>query len=176
MKNILKFAVCLLLTTSAYAQKFGHVNSNDLLLAMPDRKQAETTLQDYAKQLEGQLKTMSAEYDSKVQDYQSKQNMMTDVIKQDKAREIQGLEERIKAFQETAQESLQKKESELMTPMINKAKKAIEDVAKENNYRYIFDSSLGVLLYLEPSDDVMALVKKKMGLTDAPANNTAPKK
>jgi outer membrane protein len=136
---------------------------------MPERKQAETTLQDYAKQLDGQLKTMTAEYDSKVQDYQKNEQMMSDLIKQDKVKEIGDLEERIKAFQGTAQESLQKKEQDLMAPMINKAKKAIEDVAKENNFRYVFDTSMGVVLYNEASDDIMPLVKKKMGLADVPA-------
>jgi len=179
MKNILTLAIILVCLSASVsnAQKVGHVNSNDLLLAMPERKQAESALQDYAKQLENQLKTMSAEYESKVQEYQTKETMMTDVIKQDKVKEINSLEERIKTFQETAQESLQKKEQELMAPMINKAKKAIEDVAKENNYKYILDSSVGVLLYSEPSDDVMSLVKKKMGLTELPSKETVtPKK
>jgi outer membrane protein len=57
-----------------------------------------------------------------------------------------------------------------LKPIIDKAKKAIEDVAKENGYTYIFDSSVGVLLYYENSDDIMTLVKKKLGLSlTAPA-------
>lgn len=176
MKTI-KLAVLTLMlgATTAFAQKYAHLNSNELLLAMPERKQAETSLQDYAKQLDGQIKTMTAEYENKVQEYQKQEAVMTDVIKQDKVKEINDLEERIKTFQGTAQESLQKKEQELMQPMINKAKKAIEDVAKEGGYKYVFDTSAGMLLYSDPADDILSAVKKKMGITDAPAAKDTPK-
>lgn len=176
MKTQIKLAVITLLlsVSSAFAQKYGHINSNDLLLAMPERKQAEATLQEYAKQLDNQIKTMSGEYEAKVQDYQKQEALMTEVIKADKVKEINDLEDRIKTFQSTAQESLQKKEQELMQPMIAKAKKAIEDVAKENGYKYVFDTSAGFVLYSEPSDDILPLVKKKLGLTDAPAPKTTP--
>lgn len=177
MKKSIKLAVLTMMigVSSAFAQKFGHINSNELLLAMPERKQAETALQDYAKSLDGQIKTMSTEYEAKVAEYQKQESLMTDIIKQDKVKEINDLEERIKTFQGTAQESLQKKEQELMQPMVTKAKKAIEDVAKENNYKYVFDTSAGFILYSEPSDDIISLVKKKMGLPDVPAVKDTPK-
>ena len=59
---------------------------------------------------------------------------------------------------------LQSQEEKLLRPIIDKAKKAIEDVAKENNFTYIFDSGVGVLLYQNDSDDIMPMVKKKLGL------------
>lgn len=167
MKKIL-FTTALFLSLAifgqCFAQKIGHINSSDLLALMPERKTAETALQDYAKQLEGQLATMSAEYDAKVQEFQSKESVMTDVVKQDKVKEINNLEQRIKDFQQTAQESLQKKETELLTPMLDKAKKAIQDVAKEAGYKYILDTSAGLVLHFEESDNILALVKKKLGI------------
>jgi outer membrane protein len=168
MNKLLKIAFILsflMISFGLSAQnKMGHINSNDLLVLIPERKQAETTLQEYAKQLEDQLKTMSGEYDAKVQEYQSKEATMSDLVKQDKVREIGNLEQRIKDFQAKAQEDLQKKEAELLKPIIDKAKKAIEDVAKEGGYRYIFDTSAGVVLYMEESDNIMNQVKKKLGL------------
>ena len=92
----------------------------------------------------------------------------------DKQKEIAGLEDRIKEFQQTAQESLQKKQNELLEPMVNKAKKAVEDVAKELGYKNVIDSSVGVLLYSDPADDIMAQVKKKMGITDVPTPSPSP--
>ena len=56
------------------------------------------------------------------------------------------------------------------------AKKSVEEVAKENGYKYVIDSSQGMLLYADASDDIMALVKKKMGLNAAPSTTEAPKK
>jgi outer membrane protein len=171
MKKILSIiAICLFaISGTVNAQKTGHINLNDLLLLMPERKKAETDIQEFAKQLDTQLKTMSTEYEAKVQEYQSKESIMTDIVKADKQKEIGDLEERIKSFQQNAQESLQKKQNELLEPMLAKAKKGIEEVAKENGIKNVIDSSLGVLLYTDPTEDIMPLVKKKMNLPDAPA-------
>lgn len=167
MKNFFKLAIVLAATAfsfNANAQKFGHVDFNELLMLMPERKAAETNIQAYAKQLEGQLQSMSQEWESKVADYQQNEKNLTEIMRKTKVKEITDLEARIKDFQQTAQEDLQQKENELLQPMIEKAKKAIEEVAKENKYTYIFDSSLGVLLYSPESDDVMPLIKKKLAI------------
>jgi outer membrane protein len=168
MKNSVKILIVVVLASAfsmnVNAQKFGHIDTNELLMAMPERKTAETTIQDYAKQLEVQLQNMSQEWESKVQDYQSKEASLSETIKKTKVKEITDLEGRIKEFQSTAQEDLQKKENELLQPMIEKAKKAIEEVAKENKFTYIFDSSIGLLLHSPESDDIMPLVKKKLAI------------
>lgn len=163
MKNIVLIAATLL-STAVFGQKLGHINSNELLLAMPERTSVENNIKTYAQDLESQLGTMTKEYQAKVQRYQSNEATMTDAIKQDKIKEITNLEERISEFQQSAQKDLQTKEETLLKPIIDKAKKAIEDVAKENNYTYIFDAGVGVLLYQKESDDIMPLVKKKLGL------------
>lgn len=180
MKKIVKLAAVFLLivatASTVSAQKVAHINLNDLLLLLPERKKAEADIQEYAKQLDGQLKTMSNEYDSKIADYQAKESMMTEPIKADKQKEIGDLEDRIKAFQQTAQESLQKKQNDLLEPMIATAKKAIEEVAKENGYKNCIDSSAGVLLYSDPADDILALVKKKLNLSDGASTPATDKK
>jgi len=163
MKNIVLIAATLL-STAVFGQKLGHINSNELLLAMPERTSVEDNIKKYASELESQLGTMSKEYQAKVQNYQAKEATMTEAIKQDKIKEITNLEDRIAEFQQTAQKDLQTKEETLLKPIIDKAKKAIEDVAKENNYTYIFDSGVGVLLYQKDSDNIMPMVKKKLGL------------
>jgi outer membrane protein len=179
MNKVLIIALAALLSFNGnvFAQKTGHISLNDLLLLLPERKKAENDIQEFAKQLEGQLKTMRAEYESKISDYQAKESMMTDPVKLDRQREIANLEDRIQNFQVSAQESLQKKQNDLLEPMIEKCKKSIEEVAKENGYKNVIDSSQGVLLYADPADDLMPLVKKKMNLTAAPADGTkAPEK
>lgn len=163
MKNIILLAFTLI-SMSSFGQKLGHINSNELLMAMPERAQIEEQIKTYAQELENQLSAMTKEYQAKVQDYQAKEPTMTDAIRKDKVKEITNLETRITEFQQTAQQDLQNKEESLLKPIIDKAKKAIEDVAKENNYTYIFDSGVGVLLYQRDSDDIMPLVKKKLGL------------
>ena len=52
----------------------------------------------------------------------------------------------------------------MLKPIVDRAKKAIEEVGKENGYTYIFDAGVGAVLYSQDSDDIMPLVKKKLGL------------
>ena len=165
MKKIIFLTLITLLSLSMYGQnKFGYIDSQELLILMPERKAAEKEVQTFAKSLETQLSAMTAEYQESVQEYQAKESSYTDLIKQDKIAEITALEERIQAFQQNAQQSLQSKEQELLEPILNKARKAIEDVAEEGNFTYIFDKSAGSILYAKNSENVLSLVKKKLGL------------
>jgi outer membrane protein len=165
MKKITFLFLISLITLSAFSQnKFGYIDSQELLMLMPERKTAESEVQSFAKSLESQLAAMTAEYQESVQDYQSNEASYTDLIKQDKIAEITGLEQRIQAFQQNAQQSLQKKEQELLEPILSKARSAIEEVAVEGNFTYIFDKSVGSILYAKESENVLSLVKKKLKL------------
>lgn len=169
MKKILTvlFVAALAMGGNAMAQKtvkLGHINSNDLMQIMPGRDSAQTVLQTEMSDLENTLKTMQSELETRYNEYMEKQNQMSDLIKQTKQRELQDMGARIEEFQKNAQKQLQDRESELLKPIIDRAKKAIEDVAKENGYTYIFDAGVGALLYTQDSDDIMPFVKKKLGL------------
>ena len=165
MKKIAFLTILSFLTLSVICQnKFGYIDSQELLLLMPDRKAAENEVQSFAKSLESQLTSMTAEYQESVQEYQANEATYTDLVKQDKVAEITGLEQRIQTFQQNAQQSLQAKEQELLEPILSKARKAIEDVAKEGGFTYIFDKSQGALLYAQESENILDLVKKKLNL------------
>lgn len=151
-------------TANSQNMKIGHINSAEILSLMPESKTADQDLQKFGQSLEGQLKTMGAEYQSKLQEYQSKESLMAEAIKQTKEKEIVDLQNRIQEFQQTAQESIQKKKEELYTPILKKAEDAINEVAKENGYNYILDSSLGVVLFKQDANDIAPLVKKRLGL------------
>ena len=155
------------LSANAQGKKFGHINSNELLLLMPERAAAEKQIQEEAKTLEAQLTTMSAEYRTKVQEYETGLAKMTELVKQTKAKEITDLQQRIQSFQVSAQEELEKKESELLAPIIEKAKKAIKEVSDKNGYGYVFDSSTGVIVNAPEGDDILPLVKKQLGIGEA---------
>jgi len=162
---ILMFVVALSTTVTAQkTAKIGHINSNDLLSAMPERTAVQKDLEEYAGQLKVTLDAMRKEYETKVGDFQAKQDVMTDIIKDTKIKEITDLEKRISEFQQTAEADLQKKEQTLLQPIIDKAKTAIDDVAKENGYTYILDSSVGVVLYSIEGDDILPKVKTKLGI------------
>jgi len=152
---------------SAQGKKFGHINSDSLLKLMPGRDSAYTKIQDEIKTYQDQIKAMQDEYDRKATEYQTILAAIpppSELIKQAKIEDLQDLQARIEKFQTSAQEALQKKQTELLQPIIDKAKKAIEEVGKENGFTYIFDSALGSLLYTDGGEDIMPLVKKKLGL------------
>ena len=165
MKKILLLSLTLLISISSFSQnKFGYIDSQELLLLMPERKTAEEEVQTFAKSLESQLQAMTAEYQQSVQEYQANEATYTDLVKQDKVTEITGLEQRIQSFQQNAQQALQSKEQELLEPILQKARQAIEDVASEGDYTYIFDKSVGSILYVKESENILDKVKKKLKL------------
>jgi outer membrane protein len=161
------FGVFLSLTNFCNAQstlKFGHINSNELFAIMPESKVADSLLDKFIVSLQAQSKSMNAELNQKYSDYKSKEASMAEPIKQAKEKELSDLQERIQSFEESAQASLQKKREELQAPLIKKAQDAINAVAKEKAYSYIFDSAQGNLLFAQESDDILALVKAKLGI------------
>lgn len=181
MKNLLKLTVAgIVLFACSYnasAQKIAHINLDSLITLMPESKTAQQSVQDYAKQLEQEVTTMQTELQTKYQDYQTNSANMAAVVKASKEKELNDLNQRIQDFQQQAQVDYQKKSAELSKPIYDKAKKAIDQVAKDNGYKYVLDTSTGLVIYNEPGDDIFNLVVKKLGITlPPPAPKAAPSK
>ena len=123
-KVLLTLVLSLAVMLSTQAQsKFGYLNSNELLAMMPESQSMQEELQTYAKGLESQLTAMQAEYEKKVVEYQQNETSYTDIIKEDKIREIQSIEQRVIEFQKNAEQSLNEKRIELFTPIQEKLMK-----------------------------------------------------
>jgi outer membrane protein len=144
--------------------RIGHLNTNDLMQVMPGRDSAEQALNAYAQNLQKQLETMASEFQTKYDEYLANETQYIDAVKQVKQKELVDLQTRIQDFQNNAQDLLSKKEQELMQPLIDKAKKAIDEVAKEKGYTYILDTGTGSVLYWEGGEDIMMYVKEKLGI------------
>lgn len=141
-KKIALVLLCALpFSLMAQEVKLGHVNSQEILTAMPERVTIEKTIKDLQDQWEKEMTKMREEYYAKMKEFQDKQATMPESIKQARQSEIAELEQRITTFQQTASTDLQKKQQELFTPVIDKVKKAINEVGSENGYLYLFDLS-----------------------------------
>ncbi|WP_420459191.1 OmpH family outer membrane protein [Neolewinella sp.] len=168
MKQFFQLAfVALLLiaaTATATAQKFGFVNSAEILAELPAMKAAESNLEGLQKQLQkkGQAMVQSFQTDYQALQAQAQEGTMSPKQQQEAAAKLQVREEEIGTFEQTMMADLQKKRAELLEPIYTEINQAIEDVAKENGYQFIFDQQ--VLLYGEETQDVSALVKAKLGL------------
>lgn len=162
--------VCVLtFSTLLSAQKIAHIDLDSLISLMPESTEAKKSQEEYIKQLEGMIVTMQTEFDTKYQDYVANQTKYSALIKSSMEKDLQDLQRRIQEFQNTAQQDLQKKNEELAKPIYDKAKKAIDQVAKENGYKYVLDTSTGIVLFSEPTDDILNLTKKKLGITGTTA-------
>lgn len=167
LKPVLVIALFAFMAVTGFSQvnaKLGYIDSNELLEMMPGKDSIQKALQSYGRTLETQLQTMYAEYQSKIQDYQANSRTMSDIIRQTKEKELADLETRIQTFQQQADTDLQNKQVELLQPLLDKAKNAINAVAKENGYTYIFDVGTGAFLFYEKGENILPLVKVKLGL------------
>jgi outer membrane protein len=171
MKNLVKVLAIVVLiavaaTTNAQkATKIGHVDFGKLLEMMPGQDTVKGVMESYVQSLQGELQTMNTELEMKVADYQRNVAGLSSIIKATKEKEITDLQGRIESFQQIAQQDIQAKQTELITPFVDKARAAIKDVAKEGGFAYIMNAVEDILLYSEGGEDVMPLVKKKLGIT-----------
>lgn len=184
----LTFAAALLVVGSffapaAHAQaplKIGYTSVEYVLSQMPERKQIESELKTYSGQLEAQLKTKQTDFQTKLEAYNKAGSTMTAVVKADREKELQTLQQGLQEFSATAQQSLQQKQQQLLSPALDKVQKNIDLVANENGYTYILNSDAGsspILLHGPKDGDVSDLILKKMGITPtaaAPAPSTTP--
>ncbi len=167
MKKILLLAVCavgLSYQVNAQNLKIGTINSQELLSMMPEIKKADADLKTYAKTFEDQMETMSKEYQKKMTEYQAQEKTMTDAVKEVKQKEITDLGARIESTQKSAEEKVMAKKQDLFKPILDKAEKAIKDVAKEKGFDYVFDLSTGSVLVSRDADNMLPLVKAKLGI------------
>ena len=128
MKNLVKLtllAALLLCGSTTYAQKFGYVNSQELITAMPERDSALSKYQKFAQDQQSQLETIQVEFNNKYLDYQKNAETLSESAKQLKERELQDLQKRFDDFQQVAEQDAQKMQQQLMGPVITKAQDAI---------------------------------------------------
>ena len=172
MKNVLKLTLALammLSCTTLFAQKFGRINSQEVMIAMPETTEMQTKLQAVAKDWEENLETINVEFNNKLQEFQKNLNTHSDAARQIKEKELNDLRQRGAEMQQMAQQDLAKQEQELMTPIIEKAQNAIKAVSKAGGYTAIFET--GSLVYFDEATltDITPLVKKELGITEAAA-------
>jgi outer membrane protein len=165
--NIRRAALVLLAAGSiniASAQKIAHLSLDSLVSLMPETKTATEAAQLYLKGLNEESVAMQTEFENKYKDYLEKEATMSELLKRNKQEDLQQLQTRIQEFQRQAEQEYRKKQAELTAPILEKAKKGIEAVAKEGGYKYVLDTSVQntSVLYSEAGDDILMAVKKKL--------------
>ncbi len=167
-KILLAISVFTLLAGIAMGQeKYGHLNFGNLISAMPATKTADSDLEAYQKQLiakgEDMAKSFQEQYSKFVADVQS--GTLAPVKQQEMQTKLQEEQQKLMQYDQEIRQKVQAKRTELLEPIVAEAEKAISEVAKENGYVMIFDSSVfNAILYTKEADDILDLVKAKLGL------------
>jgi outer membrane protein len=175
MKKTILILLTAFITLTASAQmKTATVNSNELVMSMPETKALQAKIQEKSAELSKQLETMYKQYETKMAELKGINPQKMTAIEEAKVAELQDLQKRIEKFEQSAQKEVQQMEQTLSVPILEKAKKMIEVVATERGYTHVFDVSAGGMIVFPKGDDITDATKTKMGIPLTPANaNTA---
>ncbi|MDI9858752.1 OmpH family outer membrane protein [Flectobacillus roseus] len=177
MKNkffIALFAIVALATSNVNAQtKIGYISLDYVLNQLPEAKQVEAELKTTQTQYENLLQGKIKDFQAKYAEYEKNQATMNDVIKADKEKILQNLQNEIEEFRQSSATSLQKKQAQLLQPLLKKIEDNMHVVAKENAYTYVFNYDAGqgttpIVLHAPDDANISDLVLKKMGVTPKP--------
>ena len=179
MKKVLVILTLVCSTVAAQAQtKVGHINSSNLLEMLPEAD----SIQKQLAQVQEMWQRILAEKETEAK---TKYNALMIIIdkpsvsdseKEIKTQEVENLQKQLKTLsfthkvlyqelQKRANDDLQIKQEELLSPLLEKVKKTISEVAKANGYAYVMDTTEGSgIIYSDSSFDLMPLVKAKLGV------------
>ena len=166
MKKLIICAICAIcgFTTANAQAKFGHVNTQEIIQAMPEYQKAQTEIKALQDQYEADLKSMQDELQKKGEAFDKEQATLPDNIKQRRQQELQDMYTKIQQSFQDNQQALQKASGEKMQAIQTKVLDAIKSVGSAGNFTYIVE--MGSLPYISTthSTDVTAQVKAKLGL------------
>ena len=155
--------LALALPMMAMAQKIGHVNSSEIIAAMPELAEAQKSLEAKEAEYKTEVEQMQQELQTRYQAFQEKANMLGEAARNKELMELQDLDSRVQKFVEFSRQALQEEQQKLMQPIQEKVMKAIETEAKAKGLSYVLDQQ--AMLYIgKDAVDLTPAVKKALGL------------
>ena len=165
--GILAFTAFLAAPDAALAQRYGHLNLGNLLEMMPEREAADQELAKLRDDGLAKGEEMIKVLDEKVKVYQEarQSGMLNQIQTAEREAELQKMNQEIVQYEQQLQNQLAQKRQELLGPILQKVDQAVKAVASENGFVMIFDTSItNGVLYAQDSEDVLPLVKSKLGI------------
>jgi outer membrane protein len=175
--TVTMFALGLVVAGEVKAQKIGYISSQELVSVMPETKKADSTLQDLRNTLIQFATEKQNAFYAAIEKFNKDSSTLTPSVKTVKRTELQKMGQELSGEEERIQQQLQQRQQELLGPINKKAYEAVQAVAKEGGYGYVFEKE--ALLVAPPGDDILPLVAKKLNIKlpagNAPAPGAAPK-
>jgi outer membrane protein len=153
-------------TVAVAQQKIGHINTQEVLQLMPERDSAAKLFEKFNGEITKEFESMNVVYNNLVETFTRQKDSLSTFIRQAKENELIEMQGKIQNFREVAQQELDKKQNELMAPIVEKLRSTIKAVAEANKFTYIIDVAGGALVYF-PEDEslnILPLVKAKLGI------------
>ena len=166
MKKLVLIAAMAFVSVAAFAQKFAHVNFQELVYLMPDMDAAREQLNAAQQEASETFQVMVDEYNSKLSQYQQKASTWTAAILESKQKELADIEQRIQEFQQSIQLELQEKEQSLMAPIQQKAQQTVAALAKEGGYIYVFDINSPLYVDENQSTDLTRAARRALNIPE----------
>ncbi|MGB1970865.1 MAG: OmpH family outer membrane protein [Flavobacteriaceae bacterium] len=167
MKNFKSLIIAILMAlplSFSYAQsKIAHIDTQKLISEMPEVIAAQKQLEQLEKTYTSEIENTYKEFQTKAQSYSADAANQTDVTNQARQKELETMQQNINQYRETAAQDLQKKQVEMMRPLYEKARVAIEKVASAQGFDYVLDASAGGSVIMAKGKDLMADVKSELG-------------
>ena len=167
MKKIIICAICAIcgFTTANAQAKFGHVNTQEIIQAMPEYEKAKNEIDALTAQYDADLKSMQDELQKKAEAFEKEQATLPENIKTRRNQELNDMYQKIQQSYQDNQLALQKASQEKMQAITTKVLDAIKSVGQTGGYVYIMEVNSGIpFISTTLSTDVTAQVKTKLGL------------
>ena len=164
LKTLLLIAVFTLgIGGAVNAQKVAHIDFQKLITEMPAFKAMNTEMEKLQKTYKNDIEEMAKTLEAKIKKYEAEAGTQTEITNKTRAQEVQQDRLRIQQYEQTAYQELQEKQNKQLNPIIEKAKKAIDDVASAKGIEYVLDATEGKTLLVAKGVDIYAAVKAKLG-------------
>ena len=158
------------------AQKVGHVIYERVIANMPETRALQAELAKITKTYKDDIDGMKKKLQDKVKKYTAEQAQLTEDTNKQRVEEVQADNSRIQQAEQAAYQDIQEKQNNKLVPIVDKARKAINEVAKEKQILYVLDASAGRGLLVSDGEDLYDAVKEKLGLLEDVKQPTAPAK
>ena len=163
LKQLFTVALLMVATLSMAQSKVAHIEVQKLISEMPEVIAAQKEISELEKTYSTDLENSVKEYQTKAQTYAADAENQTEIINQKRRTELEGIQQSLEQFRQQAAQDLQKKQVEMMRPLYEKARSAIEKVATAQGFNYVLDSSAGGSVIMAKGTDIMTEVKKELG-------------
>ena len=161
---LLATALCIGTVSFTQAQsKIAHINTDELISAMPEMKTVQSELQTLQKTLQTDIQEMGTEYQNKAKQYEAEAPTKTQEENNKRGEELQAMQQNIMEYRESAAQKFQQKQQDLMQPISEKARAAILKVSRAQGFDYVLDTAQGTVIMAD-GKNLLDDVKKELGI------------